>query len=65
MAVLEKFPELLGRKAGILDNAAHGERVHGVVPWDGHDPPAVGHDDVLALPGVVEPSLFEPLTARR
>jgi hypothetical protein len=25
----EKFAELLGRKAGILDNAARGERVHG------------------------------------
>ena len=46
-------------KAGILDNAAHGERVHGVMPWDGQDPPVVGQDDVLALPGDVEPSLFE------
>jgi hypothetical protein len=26
---------------------------------DGQDPPAVGHDDVLALPGDVEPSLLE------
>lgn len=47
----EKFAELLRRKAGIPDDAAHSERVHGVVPWNGHNPPSVGHDDVLALSG--------------
>ena len=50
---------MLRCKAGILDDATHRERVHGVVPWDGQDSPAVGHDDVLALPGNVESSLFE------
>ena len=53
--------ELLRREAGIPDNATHRERVHGVVPWDGHNPPAVGHDDVLALPRYVEAHLFERL----
>ena len=29
------------------------------MPGDGHDPPAVGHDDVLALSRYVEANLFE------
>jgi len=45
--------------AGIPDNTAHGERVHGVMPWDGHDAPAVGHDDVLALPRNLETGLLK------
>ena len=57
----EKIPELLRRKARIPDNAAHGERVHGVVPWNGHNPPSVGHDDVPALPGDMEAGLFQGL----
>jgi hypothetical protein len=50
---------LLRRKTGILDNPTHRERVHGVVPWDGHYPPAVGHHDVLTLPRYVEANLFD------
>lgn len=34
----------------IPDDAAHGERVHGIVSRNGDDPDAVGHHDVLALP---------------
>jgi hypothetical protein len=29
------------------------------VPWNSHNPPAIGHDDVLALPGHVEAKSFE------
>ena len=61
----EKLTELLGCKTGVPDNAAHGERVHGVVPWDRDDPPAVCHDDVPALPRDVESSLFERLNGPR
>ena len=59
VAVSEKFAELQRRKAGIAGDAAHSERVHRVVPGNGHNPPSVGHDDVLALPGNVEAGLFE------
>jgi hypothetical protein len=55
----QKLAELVRRKAGIPDNTAHGEPVHGVVPWDGHDAPAVGHDDVLALPRDLETGLLK------
>ena len=58
-AVSEKVAELVRRKAGIADNTAHGERVHGVMPWDSHDAPAVGHDDVLALPRHLETGLLK------
>ena len=57
--VSEKPAELLRRKAGILDNTTHRECVHGVMPWDGHDPPAVGHDDVLALPRDLKAGLLK------
>ena len=57
--VSEKLAELQRRKAGILDNTAHRVRVNGVVSWDGHNPPAVGHDNVFALPRHVEANLFE------
>ena len=47
------------REAGVLDDAAHSNRIYGVVPWDGHNPLSVRHDDVFALPGNTEPGLFE------
>ena len=57
--VLEKFAELLRCEAGILNDSAHRKRVHGVVPRDSQDSPAVGHDDVFPLPGNLEPSLLQ------
>jgi hypothetical protein len=54
----EEFAELLRRKAGVPDDSTHGDRVDWVVPWDGHDSPTVGHDDVLALPGDLEACFF-------
>jgi len=57
--VSEKLAELPRRKTGVLDNPTHRERVHGIMPWDGHDPPAVGHDDVLALSRDLKASLFK------
>src|ERR1035438_4961075 len=55
---LEKLAEFPRCEAGILDNSTHRKRVHGVVPWDGHDSPAVGHDDMLPFPGNVVPCLL-------
>ena len=57
--LLQKLAESVRREAGVPDNAAHCDRVHGVVPWDGQNPRSVCHDDVLALPGNAEPSPFE------
>jgi len=57
----EEIAELLRGEARIPDDAAHRERVHRVMPWDGHDPSSVRHDDVLTLPGSAEPSFFEGL----
>ena len=51
--------ELLRRETSIAHNTAHGERVHRIVPRNGHDPSSVGHDDVLALPGDPEAGPFE------
>lgn len=36
-------------QTGIFDDAAHGERVDGVVSWDRQDPLSIAHHDVLAL----------------
>ena len=56
---LEKFAKFPRCEAGISDDSAHRKRVHGVVPGDGHDSPAFSHDDVLPLPGNLEPSLLQ------
>jgi len=61
----EEIAELLRGEACISDDATHGERVYRIVPWDGHDPCSIRHDDMLALPGDVEPGLFECLAAGR
>ena len=53
---LRKFLESPPRRADVLDNSAHGPSVHGVMPGNGHNSPAVRHDDVLSLPGNPEPS---------
>jgi hypothetical protein len=47
---LQQRAELLIGQAGVADDAAHGERVDGIVSRNGDDPDAVGHHDVLALP---------------
>jgi hypothetical protein len=57
--MLEKFAESPRCEAGILDNSAHRKRVHGVVPRDSQDSPAIGHDNVFPLPGNLEPRLFQ------
>jgi len=36
-------------------------RIHGIVPRNCHDPDTVRHNDVLALPGDAETSLFQSL----
>jgi len=47
------------REAGVLDDAAHSDRIYRVVPWDGHNSLSVSHDDVFALPCDTESGLFE------
>ena len=61
----KQVAELLRRETSIADDAAHGERVHRVVPRDSHDPHSIRHHDVLALPGDPEPNFSSALTARR
>lgn len=48
-----------------MDNAAHRERVNGIVPWNAKDSAAIGHNDVFALPDNLEPRFFERLGNRR
>ena len=48
---------------GILDNSAHRKCVHWVMPGDGNDSLAVGHDDVLPLPGDLESSPLQGLNS--
>ena len=55
----QKSAKSVLREAGVLDDAAHRDRIHRVVPWDGHNPLSVRHDDVFALPGNTESGLFE------
>lgn len=57
----KKFPELPRCQSRVLGYAAHRERVNGVVPWDGQDSLAIGHDDMLALPRDIESGLLESL----
>lgn len=42
-----------------MDDSAHCMRIHGIVPWDGQNPDAVRHDNVLALPGNQETGLLK------
>jgi hypothetical protein len=49
----------LGRQSGVLNDSAHRERINWIVSGDGHDPPTVGHDDVLTLPRNPKPGPLE------
>ena len=55
----KQIVELLRGETSIANDAAHRKRIHGGMPPDGHDAPAVRHHDVLALPDYPKPSLFE------
>ena len=57
----KQISELLRRETSIAYDAAHRDCIYWVVPWNRQDPHSVRHDDVLALPGDPEPSLFECL----
>ena len=46
---LQERAELFFTEPSITDDAAHRERVDGIVPGNGDDPNTVGHHDVLAL----------------
>ena len=45
----EKFFELFDGQTSVARDAAHSESVDRVVPRNGHDANAVGHDDMFAL----------------
>lgn len=51
--------EVLDGKPGVFHNTGHGECLHGVVAWHGHEPFSVAHDHVLPLPDDPETSFFE------
>jgi len=48
-ARLKERLERVDCKAGVTHDAGHGECIDWIVPWDGQNTHAVGHDDVLAL----------------
>lgn len=56
---LQKLAELLGRQTRIADDAAHRDRVHGIVTRNSQNARPIAHDDVLALTKNDEAGLFE------
>lgn len=56
---LQQRTELVLGEARIPDDAAHREGVRRVVPWDGDDPDAIAHDDMLTLPDGPKASLLK------
>ena len=55
----EQFPKLLKRKAGVLHDSAHHERIYRVVSRHGNEPKAVGHYDMSSLSNNPESPLFK------
>ena len=55
----EQLSEFFDGKARISDDPAEGVRIDGVVARDRQNADAIGHDDVLALPGDPEPRLLQ------
>jgi hypothetical protein len=53
---LQQFFELLDREPSVADDTAECECVDRIMPWDGEDARAVGHNDVLALARDVKPA---------
>jgi hypothetical protein len=56
---LQQLPKLIFSEPRVADDAAHGECVHGVVSWDGYNPDAVSHYDVLTLAGDSKAGLLQ------
>lgn len=47
--VSDEIFEVVNRQPSISDNTAHGEGIHGICKWDGQNPFAIGHRDVLSF----------------
>ena len=56
---LEELPELLYREARVSDDAPERVGIDRIRAWDGEDPAAIGHDDVLALAHDLEAGALE------
>ena len=55
----KQIAETVRRETRIADDAAHRNRVHGVVSGNRYDASSIGHNDMLSLPGDPEFSFFE------
>jgi len=60
-ASLQQAPEFFLGEASIAHDTCHRVCVHRIVARDGDNAAAVGHDDVLALPGNAKASLFKSM----
>ena len=47
------------RQTSIACDSTHGECIYGIVSGDGHDPQAIGHDDMFALTRDSKADFFE------
>ena len=47
--LLQQFTKFLNGQAGIASDTTHSECIDRIMPRDGHDALAIGHDDVLSL----------------
>jgi hypothetical protein len=47
---LQQCAELFDGEAGVADDTAHGDRVHGIMPRDRQNARTISHHDVLSLP---------------
>ena len=56
---LQQLAKLLHREACIADDSAKRERVDGVMPGNGEDAGAIGHDNVFPLACDNKPGLFK------
>lgn len=56
---LEQLPEFRDGKPCVAHDAAHSERIHGILARDREDALSIGHNDVLAFPSNSEPSLLQ------
>jgi hypothetical protein len=58
-AALEQLLKLFNAQAGIAHDAAHRQSINWIVPRDGENACAIGHDDVLALTDDAEACLLQ------
>jgi hypothetical protein len=57
--MLQQLPKLFRAQACISHNAAHGMSINRIMSWNCDDAHAVGHYDMLPLPGDSKPGSFQ------